>query len=349
MAIITFPAITPTRVTWGLKSLTETFTSPLNGATQTVGRPGARWRATLDFDNLSQDQGRELQAFLLAMDGMSNRVELHNHDRPGVGALPVLVNGAGQVGTSLNIKPALTQAPELISNGTFDADVAGWSVANTGGTGYASTLVATNGEAILTAQGTSGGRWGIPFNTVPGRVYQASVSMRRVSGTGGGGILIANSNALATANISLANTAASSSSTATTQNTRIFNFRATQAVHYLSLYASVNGDVFAFDNASVKETPGDRVFRAGDFFMVNGELKMVTRTVTAPATTSATTNGYVALPFGPMLRASPISDALVTFEKPTALFMLAQDQYAMTRLPGDLYGNTSIELVEVFR
>lgn len=192
MAIITLPAILPTVCEWGLRSLTESYTSPLNGATQTFGKPGARWKANLSFGMLNLQQGREMQGFLVAMDGKSNRVNLINHDRPGTGA-NATVSGEGQVGSVINLT--------------------------------------------------------------------------------------------CTAN---------------------------------------------------------RVFNAGDYFTVNGEFKMVT------VSTQANGSGVVALPFGPMLRASPVNGATVVFTNPTCLMMLDQTEFIMQRLAGPRYGGVSIPFIEVF-
>jgi len=102
MTILTFPAVTPAKSTWGIKSLTETFTSPLNGSVQTAGRPGARWKATLEFAQLALTEGATVESFLAQMDGMAGRVYLYPHHRPGSGA-NAAVNGASQVGTTLNL------------------------------------------------------------------------------------------------------------------------------------------------------------------------------------------------------------------------------------------------------
>lgn len=100
MAILTFPAITPARSSWGLKSITETFTSPLNGAVQTAGRLGSRWKATLDFFPLNDTQTRLMESFFMQLDGMAGRFYLTPHHRLGTGAA-CTVNGAGQVGSTL--------------------------------------------------------------------------------------------------------------------------------------------------------------------------------------------------------------------------------------------------------
>lgn len=116
MALITFPStVLPTVCNWGLSSLTESFTSPLNNSTQTIAKPGSRWKANLEFGMLNLQQGRDMMAFLVAMDGRANRCNLWNHDRPGTGA-SCTVNGTGQVGTTLVVA---TTAGRIFNAGDF--------------------------------------------------------------------------------------------------------------------------------------------------------------------------------------------------------------------------------------
>lgn len=58
---------------------------------------------------------------------------------------------------------------------------------------------------------------------------------------------------------------------------------------------------------------------AGDFFGVNGELKMVVADATANG------SGEMAVTFEPPLRATPADNAPVTLTQPTAIFMLDED------------------------
>ena len=92
MATIDWPAnLTPSKATWGLQSNTETFVSPLNRATQTVERPGARWKATLEFPHMERDKRRRLEGFLAGLGGMAGRFFLWPHTAPiaDLAALPV--------------------------------------------------------------------------------------------------------------------------------------------------------------------------------------------------------------------------------------------------------------------
>lgn len=101
MAVITFPqSILPAKSPWGIKSNTLSHTSPLNGAVQTMGRPGARWKATLEYPMLNLTQGAQMEAFLAQMDGMANRCYVTPHHRPGTGAAAT-VAGANQTGSVL--------------------------------------------------------------------------------------------------------------------------------------------------------------------------------------------------------------------------------------------------------
>lgn len=94
MPTLTFPEdILPATAMFGLQSNTESFVSPLNRSTQTVERPGARWKARLTFSTMSLQQQRRLKAFLAYLNGMAGRVYLWPHDNPGSSLYSPLVNG----------------------------------------------------------------------------------------------------------------------------------------------------------------------------------------------------------------------------------------------------------------
>lgn len=92
MPTIDWPAdLTPSKATWGLLSNTESFVSPLNRSSQTVERPGARWKATLEFPHMERDKRRRLEGFLAGLSGMAGRVFLWPHSAPvaDLAAVPV--------------------------------------------------------------------------------------------------------------------------------------------------------------------------------------------------------------------------------------------------------------------
>lgn len=68
--------------------------------------------------------------------------------------------------------------------------------------------------------------------------------------------------------------------------------------------------------------------KEGDFFGVNGELKMVTAAATADG------SGNMTITFEPPLRASPAHGAAITYTNPTATFMLSNPVSEWNTAPG---------------
>lgn len=80
---------------------------------------------------------------------------------------------------------------------------------------------------------------------------------------------------------------------------------------------------------------------AGDFFGVNGELKMVVADATANG------SGQMAVTFEPPLRSSPADNAAITISSPTATFMLEDDAMrTITRAP--FFSDISIVAIEAW-
>lgn len=117
MPTLIFPAIVPTRATWGLKANVDTFKSPFTGTTQTIARPGSRWVATLEFSGLSKAQAAILDAFLASLDGQAGRFTLATLHRPGT-ALIGVVNGANQTGKTLAVS-GYSAGVKIFSAGDF--------------------------------------------------------------------------------------------------------------------------------------------------------------------------------------------------------------------------------------
>lgn len=89
-------------------------------------------------------------------------------------------------------------------------------------------------------------------------------------------------------------------------------------------------------------TAGITALRTGDFFGVNGELKMVTADAVADGSGNAT------ISFEPPLRSSPADNAAITTNKPLAIFMLSSPDsgwdtqpYRISNVPIDLIENWS--------
>lgn len=105
MPTLAFPNLVPSAHTWGLRSNTQVFESPLTGSVQTLELPSPRWVATLRFAALNGADAALMRAFLASLRGRAGRFTLHDHtrERPRGTATAALVNGAGQTGTSLAV------------------------------------------------------------------------------------------------------------------------------------------------------------------------------------------------------------------------------------------------------
>lgn len=108
MTIYTFPALakvpTPAEIDWSLISNTQSFTSPLSGAVQTVEMPGARWRVAFTLSVLDTSDSALLRSFLAMLRGQSGRFYLWNMGCPiprGAATGTPVVSGAAQTGTTL--------------------------------------------------------------------------------------------------------------------------------------------------------------------------------------------------------------------------------------------------------
>lgn len=75
MAILTFSAlnITPETQDFGIKYNTQISTTTLSGIAQTVELPGARWKGSMSFRDMTLADSATLKAFLLELRGASGR------------------------------------------------------------------------------------------------------------------------------------------------------------------------------------------------------------------------------------------------------------------------------------
>jgi hypothetical protein len=95
--------LVPSSSEWRFIANTAAFTSPLSGATRTLGRGGDRWACTLQFNALIGDARSEMQGFIARLRGQANRVILpdHSYKRRGALAANILVKGSSQTGLTL--------------------------------------------------------------------------------------------------------------------------------------------------------------------------------------------------------------------------------------------------------
>lgn len=104
----------------------------------------------------------------------------------------------------------------------------------------------------------------------------------------------------------------------------------------LVMGASQTGTTLIIDGCAVGAT-----LLAGDYFGVNGELKMVV------ADAAANGSGQMTLTLEPPMRASPADNAALTLVQPTATFMLATDELKWNTQPGK-FSSFPIDCVEAW-
>ena len=107
MTVYNFPTLSKRSLDsfeFNLQSNTQTFVSPLNGQTQTLELPGAKWICTMSMQNVNEFDGRIIKAFLSSLRGASGRLNLGDlsHPTPSGTALGTgTVNGTEQTGNTL--------------------------------------------------------------------------------------------------------------------------------------------------------------------------------------------------------------------------------------------------------
>lgn len=123
MATYNFPSITPTSQTFELVTNTSQFQSPVSGAVQTLSRKGSYWKTRMTFRNLSGSDRAEMQAFIAKMDGQTHRMRLEDYGfvRRGSATSPqsVLVDGAGQTGSTINLDGAIPNVTNFFRAGDY--------------------------------------------------------------------------------------------------------------------------------------------------------------------------------------------------------------------------------------
>lgn len=106
MSILNFPTLSqaPYSCKFVLMPNTQRFESPLNRTVQTLELPGARWKLTLEYKNISEVDARTFKAFLAKARGMAGRFYCWDwsHQSPfGTALGSGTVSGSGQTGSTL--------------------------------------------------------------------------------------------------------------------------------------------------------------------------------------------------------------------------------------------------------
>lgn len=98
MAVKSFPPVVPESITFGLQHNVQVSVSPLNGITQTIELPGARWVSTITYTDLKDTEADSLKAWLLSLRGMSGRFFLYDYGKTtptqGITGSPTIQTGS---------------------------------------------------------------------------------------------------------------------------------------------------------------------------------------------------------------------------------------------------------------
>ena len=122
MTIATLSPGIAAQLKWDFISNTQTFGTHLAAAESQAELPGARFAATLDYRNLSQDAHRDLMADLVDLMGPAGRVYVPidaAFPRRGAGGGTPLVNGAAQTGRTLVIDGAPLSTTAWLKKGDY--------------------------------------------------------------------------------------------------------------------------------------------------------------------------------------------------------------------------------------
>jgi len=107
---------------FGLKYNTQRFTSPLNGFTQRLNLPGAKWFASYTLASSKRANIAEVQAFLAKLRGGANSFYGYDPDGKvllGAGGGTPLVKGASQTGSTLLIDGATAGVTNWLKMGDY--------------------------------------------------------------------------------------------------------------------------------------------------------------------------------------------------------------------------------------
>ena len=170
------------------------------------------------------------------------------------GTTPCAVPGSGSqvlVGLMLDKSQGAPGAlgAELVTNGTFDANINGWTAQ------FTSTASWDNGTLKSVSSGTNAGEASAPITCVVGRLYLATATI--IPGTTSGRISASNLTYGA---------AAGGTAYTNVAGTVSFYFVANATTMYIvaGVASGVNGQFANFDNISVREIPGNHAIAFND-------------------------------------------------------------------------------------
>lgn len=312
MSVVTLPAQFKPHSCQLTQSVNQRVSAaPFGGSEQAIDLLNDRWLLSCELPNQLNSEGAWREAFIGALRGQVNVVNLYHFARKAprgtVRGTLTLNAAAAQGASSIVVAGAYQSAPELVTNGTFDTDVSGWSVSGSNIIGWNSGTQ----DATITINTTSKTAYQT-IATVVGKVYSVTGGFR--ANTHAQVLMYAGA---AVDGQELMRVGSATYAVPVSAPTTILgNFIATATTTYIGLYiggVAVNSVIF--DNISVKlAEPGTLL--AGDMLGVGGLLLMVASDCTANG------SGVVTVPITNRLRVAQSSGAAVTWNQPTAAFRL---------------------------
>lgn len=121
MTTYTMPTTGFATAQFGLKSNTQTFTSPITGKVQVLEMTGHKWTATYNLPPLNASDAGQWIAFLTKLRGQTHSFFAYDPARTTAQGSPSgtpLVNGAGQTGTSL-VTDGWTNSTAILKAGDY--------------------------------------------------------------------------------------------------------------------------------------------------------------------------------------------------------------------------------------
>lgn len=364
----------PRAQTWRQLHNHRSNVSPLNGYTQTLNLPGARWGCTLEWPAHSYAERALLEGWLARLSGMEHRVSLHDLARPdpqGDIALTgvTLSANAAQFATSLVLAGArgganLITYPSALDNAAWSNT--GTITANTTANPIDSAVTAdTVADVSVVASQFAGRTLTIGADALS---YTASVYVRKTTGgtapsfvlymqlNGGtpvartlvvntdlGTVLSGTGTCVDAGTYWRLAVTHTNNSTNTGLSMRLFPAYAPYGVSVQDVTTTGSAIVWG---AQVEVAGAETAFArgtllAGDWLSVGGQLLQVA------ADATATDAGTLTVEVRPMLRAAASGGAAVTLDKPTALFVL-QGSPEMPRDGNNTCPPMAADFVEVF-
>ena len=113
--------VTPNHVAMFLRDNTGLSESPLVAAQQTVDRGGLKWVCSYAYTALRGDDRAEMMGLLASLRGRANRLRVAVYDNPKRGAYggTPIVDGAGQTGSSINVRGCSISITNWIRRGDY--------------------------------------------------------------------------------------------------------------------------------------------------------------------------------------------------------------------------------------